>query len=151
MEFLEKVDFGAVGVGEGVGIVSTRNLAPISTMRTTLPPDMPVDAPGSLRRRVEHGVDAIAGSTIKVISGVVDSSFNAIFALTLRFTSAPIGDQSRVVEHGAVEVREWVLADSEFGDDREWEGRGWAGQGELVELKKKNMSMMQEVFEASRE
>lgn len=79
-EFSENVDFDAVGVEEGVCIVSTRDLTQIATVRTTFPPDIPVDVPGSLRGRVEQGSDAIAGSTIKVISGVVDSSFNAIYS-----------------------------------------------------------------------
>ncbi|KAG0701109.1 hypothetical protein DFH29DRAFT_580744 [Suillus ampliporus] len=78
VEFLENVDLKAVGVGEGVGIVSTADLTPIPIVRTTLPPDAPVDAPGSLRGRVEQGVDAIAGSANKVISGVVDSSFGVL-------------------------------------------------------------------------
>ncbi|KAG1791473.1 hypothetical protein EV424DRAFT_1354985 [Suillus variegatus] len=84
--------------------------------------DIPVDVPGSLRGRVEQGFDAIAGSTIKVISGVVDSSFNATY-------SAPTGDQSRVVKHGAVEIREWVL-DCGFGAGDEGEGGGWGGAEE---------------------
>jgi len=144
-EFLENVDFGAVGVEEGVGIVSTRDLAQIATVRTTFPPDIPVDVPGSLRGREEQGFDAIAGSTIKVISGVVDSSFNATysarfyhlphlsicsdFSFASRFTSAATGDQSRVVKHGAVEVREWVL-DCGFGAGDEGEGGGWGGAEE---------------------
>ncbi|KAG1897537.1 uncharacterized protein F5891DRAFT_1241919 [Suillus fuscotomentosus] len=58
----------------------TRDLTQIATVRTTFPPDIPVDVPGSLRGRVEQGSDAIAGSTIKIISDVVDSSFNAIYS-----------------------------------------------------------------------
>lgn len=59
MKFWENVNLGAVGVGEGVGIVSTGDLP---TVRTTPPPDTPVDALGSLRGRVEQGVDVIAWS-----------------------------------------------------------------------------------------
>ncbi|KAG2125125.1 hypothetical protein DEU56DRAFT_759451 [Suillus clintonianus] len=78
VEFLENVDLGAVGVGKGVGIVSTADLTPIPIVRTTLPPDAPADAPGSPHGRVEQGVDAIAGSANKVMMGVVDSSFGVL-------------------------------------------------------------------------
>jgi hypothetical protein len=44
--------------------------------------------PGSLRGRLGQGVDAIAGSANKVISGVVDSSFGVLRALLPGQTSS---------------------------------------------------------------
>ncbi|KAG1733450.1 hypothetical protein EDB19DRAFT_1830965 [Suillus lakei] len=57
VEFLENVDLGALFDPS----IFTTDLTPIPIVRTTLPPDAPTDAPGS----VEQGVDAIAGSANK--------------------------------------------------------------------------------------
>ena len=104
-EFLENVDLGALGLGESEKKVlryacvscpvtvtltckpsSTADLTPIPITRPNLPespiaPALPGDEHlGSLRGRVEQGVDAIAGSANKVISGVFDTSFGVLRA-----------------------------------------------------------------------
>ncbi|KAH0836503.1 hypothetical protein J3R83DRAFT_8141 [Lanmaoa asiatica] len=87
-EFLENVDLGALGLGESEKkVLSTADLTPIPIARPNLP-ESPIAAvlpgeehPASLRGRVGQGVDAIAGSANKVISGVVDSSFGVLRAL----------------------------------------------------------------------
>ncbi|KAG1817291.1 uncharacterized protein BJ212DRAFT_1480525 [Suillus subaureus] len=151
VEFLENVDLGAVGVGEGVGIVSTADLTPIPIVRTTLPPDTPPDAPGSLRGRVEQGVDAIAGSANKVISGVVDSSFGVLRSflpsaptsisaptlaptLTSTFTSAPTTETSDARWNMGLLRRESGFSIASLVPGRKGDGKGEDGQRELVEV-----------------
>ncbi|KAG1865739.1 hypothetical protein C8R48DRAFT_184013 [Suillus tomentosus] len=150
VEFLENVDLGAVGVG-GIGIVSTAHLTPIPIVRTTLPLDVPVDAPGGLRGRVEQGVDAIAGSANKVISGVVDSSFGVLRSflpsaptsasvptpaptLTSTFTSAPITETSDTRWNMGLLRREsgFSIASLVPGRKGDGKGEGEDGQRELV-------------------
>ncbi|KIJ65294.1 hypothetical protein HYDPIDRAFT_28009 [Hydnomerulius pinastri MD-312] len=84
-EFLENVDLGALGLGESENkVISTADLTPIPIVRSHMTPESPIgaldDVSGSLRGRVEQGVDAITGSANKVISGVVDSSFGVLRA-----------------------------------------------------------------------
>ncbi|KAG6331280.1 hypothetical protein ID866_7808, partial [Astraeus odoratus] len=87
-EFLENVDLGALGLKDSDRVVSTAELTPIPIARAaaTTPPS-PVAAAAldgasfGLRGRVEQGVDAIAGSANKVITGVFDSSFGVLRAL----------------------------------------------------------------------
>ncbi|KAG1730216.1 hypothetical protein EDB19DRAFT_2011974 [Suillus lakei] len=151
VEFLENVDLGAVGVGGGVGIVSTADLTPIPIVRTTLPPDAPADAPGSLRGRVEQGVDAIAGSANKVISGVVDSSFGVLrsflpsapnsasaptsaSALTSTSTSAPTTETSDARWNMGLLRRESGFSIASLVPGRKGDGKGEDGQRELVEV-----------------
>ncbi|KAG2136104.1 uncharacterized protein EDB93DRAFT_1254091 [Suillus bovinus] len=151
VEFLENVDLGAVGVGEGVGIISTADLTPIPIVRTTLSPDAPVDAPGSLRGRVEQGVDAIAGSANKVISGVVDSSFGVLrsflpsaptstsapasaSAMNSTFTSAPTTEASDARWNMGLLRRESGFSIASLVPGRKGEGKGEDGQRELVEV-----------------
>ncbi|KAG1806017.1 hypothetical protein EV424DRAFT_1428717 [Suillus variegatus] len=150
VEFLENVDLGAVGVG-GIGIVSTAHLTPIPIVRTTLPLDVPVDAPGGLRGRVEQGVDAIAGSANKVISGVVDSSFGVLRSflpsaptsasaptpaptLTSTFTSAPTTETSDTRWNMGLLRREsgFSIASLVPGRKGDGKGEGEDGQRELV-------------------
>ncbi|KAF8835944.1 hypothetical protein BDN67DRAFT_974743 [Paxillus ammoniavirescens] len=85
-EFLENVDLGALGLAESEKkVISTADLTPIPIARPGGTPTSPIAMqdghPGSLRGRVGQGVDAIAGSANKVISGVVDSSFGVLRAL----------------------------------------------------------------------
>lgn len=151
VEFLENVDLGAVGVGEGAGIVSTADLTPIPIVRTTLPPDAPVDAPGSLRGRVEQGVDAIAGSANKVITGVVDSSFGVLrsflpsaptstfaptsaSALTSTSTSAPTTETSDARWNMGLLRRESGFSIASLVPGRKGDGKVEDGQRELVEV-----------------
>lgn len=151
VEFLENVDLGAVGVGEGVGVVSTADLTPIPIVRTTLPLDAHIDAPGSLRGRVEQGVDAIAGSANKVISGVVDSSFGVLrsflpsvptstpapisaSALTSTFISAPITETSDARWNMGLLRRESGFSIASLVPGRKGDGKGEDGQRELVEV-----------------
>ncbi|KAG1841241.1 hypothetical protein DFJ58DRAFT_77051 [Suillus subalutaceus] len=151
VEFLENVDLGAVGVGGGVGIVSTADLTPIPIVRTTLPPDAPPDAPDSLRGRVEHGVDAIAGSANKVISGVVDSSFGVLRSflpsaptstsaptlaptLTSTFTSTPTTETSDARWNMGLLRRESGFSIASLVPGRKGDGKGEDGQRELVEV-----------------
>lgn len=73
-------------------------MTPISIARPNLPESpvtlaLPGEHPASLRGRVGQGVDAIAGSANKVISGVVDSSFGVLRAL-LPGQTAPMGTGS---------------------------------------------------------
>ncbi|KAG1722836.1 uncharacterized protein EDB91DRAFT_1174108 [Suillus paluster] len=141
VEFLENVDLKAVGVG-GVGVVSTADLTPIPIVRTTLPPDAPADASGSLRGRVEQGVDAIAGSANKVISGVVDSSFGVLRSFlpsaptqTSHSTSGPdTGDARWNLPTGLLR-RESGFSIASLVPGREKKGEGKEeGQRELVEV-----------------
>ncbi|KAG2113693.1 hypothetical protein DEU56DRAFT_905411 [Suillus clintonianus] len=151
VEFLENVDLGAVGVGEGVGIVSTADLTPIPIVRTTLPPDAPADAPGSLRGRVEQGVDAIAGSANKVITGVVDSSFGVLrsflpsaptatsaltsaSAVNPTSTSAPATETSDARWNMGLLRRESGFSIASLVPGRKGEGKGEEGQRELVDV-----------------
>lgn len=151
VEFLENVDLGAVGVGEGIGIVSTADLTPIPIVRTTLPLDAHIDAPGSLRGRVEQGVDAIAGSANKVISGVVDSSFGVLrsflpsvptstsapisaSALTSTFMSGPITETSDARWNMGLLRRESGFSITSLVPGRKGDGKGEDGQRELVEV-----------------
>ncbi|KAG2052918.1 hypothetical protein BDR06DRAFT_989903 [Suillus hirtellus] len=150
VEFLENVDLSAVGVG-GIGIVSTAHLTPIPIVRTTLPLDVPVDAPGGLRGRVEQGVDAIAGSANKVISGVVDSSFGVLRSflpsvptsasaptpaptLTSTFTSAPTTETNDMRWNMGLLRREsgFSIASLVPGRKGDGKGEGEDGQRELV-------------------
>lgn len=151
VEFLENVDLGAVGVGEGVGIVSTADLTPIPIVRTALPPDAPVDVPGSLRGRVEQGVDVIAGSANKVISGVVDSSFGVLRSflpsaptstsaptsastLTSTFVSAPTTETSDARWNMGLLRRESGFSIASLVPGRKGDGKAEDGQRELVEV-----------------
>lgn len=151
VEFLENVDLGAVGVGEGVGIVNTADLTPIPIVRTTLPPDAPSDAPGSLRGRVEQGVDVIAGSANKVISGVVDSSFGVLRSflpsaptsisaptlaptLTSTTTSVPTTETSDARWNMGLLRRESGFSIASLVPGRKGDGKGEDGQRELVEV-----------------
>ncbi|KAL4064059.1 hypothetical protein V8B97DRAFT_2078625 [Scleroderma yunnanense] len=91
-EFLENVDLGVLGL-EGGDRVSTAELTPIpvvsaaaSAASTPAHPSqeatgIPDGIPPSLRGRVEQGVDVIAGSANRVISGVFDTSFGVLRAL----------------------------------------------------------------------
>ncbi|KAG1730214.1 hypothetical protein EDB19DRAFT_1741313 [Suillus lakei] len=153
VEFLENVDLGAVGVGGGVGIVSTADLTPIPIVRTTLPPDAPANAPGSLRGRVEQGVDAIAGSANKVISGVVDSSFGVLRSFlpsapnsasaptsasaltsTSTSTSAPTTETSDARWNMGLLRRESGFSIASLVPGRKGDGKGEDGQREFVEV-----------------
>jgi hypothetical protein len=151
VEFLENVDLGAVGVEEGVGIVNTADLTPIPIVRTTLPPDAPSDAPGSLRGRVEQGVDVIAGSANKVISGVVDSSFGVLRSflpsaptsisaptlaptLTSTTTSVPTTETSDARWNMGLLRRESGFSIASLVPGRKGDGKGEDGQRELVEV-----------------
>lgn len=92
-EFLENVDLGVLGLGGSDRATSTEDLTPIPVARAVLstsplssyPPqemsNIPDGMPPSLRGRVEQGVDVIAGSANKVISGVFDTSFGVLRAL----------------------------------------------------------------------
>ncbi|KAF8141862.1 hypothetical protein EV363DRAFT_35915 [Boletus edulis] len=87
-EFLENVDLGALGLGESEKkVLSTADLTPIPITRPNMPesPTAPTlsgeEHLANLRGRVGQGVDAIAGSANKVISGVFDSSFGVLRAL----------------------------------------------------------------------
>ncbi|KAH7885677.1 hypothetical protein F5I97DRAFT_1874306 [Phlebopus sp. FC_14] len=84
-EFLENVDLGVLGLKESENkVINTADLSPIPVLRSGVTPDSPAavlnGVPGSFRGRMEQGVDAIAGSANKVISGVVDSSFGVLRA-----------------------------------------------------------------------
>jgi len=76
-EFLENVDMAALGLT--VSEPTFKPLAPLSPARLQFP--TAVLGTPSLRGRVEQGVDAIADSANKVISGVVDSSFGILKSL----------------------------------------------------------------------
>ncbi|KAG1767533.1 hypothetical protein EDD22DRAFT_875284 [Suillus occidentalis] len=158
VEFLENVDLGAVGVGEGVGIVSTADLTPIPIVRTALPPDAPVDVPGSLRGRVEQGVDVIAGSANKVISGVVDSSFGVLRSflpsaptstsaptsasiLTSTFASAPTTETSDARWNMGLLRRESGFSIASLVPGRKGDGKAEDGQRELVEVSSRPASI----------
>ncbi|KAI6014134.1 hypothetical protein BKA83DRAFT_4354691 [Pisolithus microcarpus] len=88
-EFLENVDLDALGLKDSQKVISAAELTPIPIMRaaTATTPTTPeaapffIGTPSSLRGRVEQGVDAIAGSANKVITGVFDTSFGVLRAL----------------------------------------------------------------------
>ncbi|OJA12648.1 hypothetical protein AZE42_07958 [Rhizopogon vesiculosus] len=140
VEFLENVDLNAVGVGEGAGIVSTADLTPIPIVRTTLPLDAPAGMPGSLRGRVEQGVDVIAGSANKVISGVVDSSFGVLRSfLPSAPTTTAAPDTSDARWNMGLLRRESGFSIASLVPGREkprekGEGKKEEGQRELVEV-----------------
>jgi hypothetical protein len=68
---------------------SAADLTPILITRPNMAPDSPITIQDdSLRGRVGQGVDAIAGSANKVISGVVDSSFGVLRAFLPGQTNA---------------------------------------------------------------
>lgn len=134
-----------------ISFYSTAHLTPIPIVRTTLPLDVPVDAPGGLRGRVEQGVDAIAGSANKVISGVVDSSFGVLRSflpsaptsasaptpaptLTSTFTSAPTTETSDTRWNMGLLRREsgFSIASLVPGRKGDGKGEGEDGQRELV-------------------
>ncbi|KAI5986021.1 hypothetical protein EDC04DRAFT_3149602 [Pisolithus marmoratus] len=87
-EFLENVDLDALGLKDSQKVISTAELTPIPIMRavTATTPTTPeaasffIGTPSGLRGRVEQGVDAIAGSANKVITGVFDTSFGVLRA-----------------------------------------------------------------------
>ncbi|KAF9525927.1 hypothetical protein CPB83DRAFT_817737 [Crepidotus variabilis] len=99
-EFLENVDMAALGLGDSDKVISTADLTPIPLARSPVTADTalaPVDGTQSgLRGRVEQGVDAIADSANKVITGVVDSSFGILrsFMPTNTATSPTSGTAS---------------------------------------------------------
>ncbi|KAL0953328.1 hypothetical protein HGRIS_004573 [Hohenbuehelia grisea] len=84
-EFLENVDLAALGLGDSDKVMSTATLTPLPVLRTPTTPDGPLgrldEFSESLRGRVGQGVDALAGSANKVITGVVDSSFTILRSL----------------------------------------------------------------------
>ncbi|KAI6139689.1 hypothetical protein BKA82DRAFT_998765 [Pisolithus tinctorius] len=111
-EFLENVDLDALGLKDSQKVVSTADLTPIPIMRavtatTPTTPEAPsffIGTPSGIRGRVEQGVDVIAGSANKVITGVFDTSFGVLRALipgqsvvsaeTMTKTSSGTGDGS---------------------------------------------------------
>lgn len=109
-------------------------------MRTTLPPDAPAGTPGSLRGRVEQGVDVIAGSANKVISGVVDSSFGVLRSfLPSAPTPASVPEASDARWNMGLLRRESGFSISSLVPGRDkprekGEGEGTEGQRELVEV-----------------
>ncbi|KAI6009657.1 hypothetical protein EDC04DRAFT_3146223 [Pisolithus marmoratus] len=88
-EFLENVDLDALGLKDSQKVISTAELTPIPIMRavtattptTSEAASFFIGTPSGLRGRVEQGVDVIAGSANKVITGVFDTSFGVLRAL----------------------------------------------------------------------
>ena len=104
-------------------------------MRTTLPLDVPAGTAGSLRGRVEQGVDVIAGSANKVISGVVDSSFGVLRSfLPSAPTSTSAPDPSDARWNMGLLRRESGFSIASLVPGREKPKEQGEGQRELVEV-----------------